>query len=82
MSLLMTIPTHPILSRILVAGAVVFDLIRIWRVDSGDYCSIAHAIKLAWQARSRENLDRKPLPEPQFMNSNLSSAEDIMDASK
>lgn len=62
--------------------AVVFDLIRVWRVDSGDYKTIAEAIMDTWERRKAQLAGERELPKPMLMNSNLSSVEDIEEASR
>ena len=61
-----------------VAGAVVFDLIRTWRLDSGDYASMAEAVVQGWERRCKE-LGAAALPKPGLMNSNLSDAEELLE---
>ena len=65
-----------------IADAVVFDLIRVWRVDSGDYEAIATAIMNTWERRNAQLAGQRELPKPTLMNSNLSSIEDIEEASR
>lgn len=61
---------------------MVFDLIRVWRVDSGDYKTIAEAIMDTWERRKAQLAGERELPKPMLMNSNLSSVEDIEEASR
>ena len=65
-----------------IAEAVVFDLIRVWRVDSGDYRAIAGAIMDTWELRNSQLSPPEQLSKPLLMNSNLSSVEDIEEASR
>jgi hypothetical protein len=58
-------------------GAVVFDLIRVWRLDSGDYAKMAEAVVQGWERRCAE-LGMAALPKPGLMNSNLSDAEELL----
>ena len=59
------------------AGARVFDIFRVWRLDSGDYAQCADVVMTAWEARCRQDpaaAGRRPV----LMNSNLSSADEAL----
>ena len=59
------------------AGSVVFDLISMWRLDSGDYEAMAEAVISAWEKRCRAQPDLAP-PRPKLMNSNISDVEEAL----
>jgi hypothetical protein len=52
---------------------------RVWRMDSGDYPTLAQLIMDAWQQRcsERQAAGLAALPRPQLMHSNISSVDDI-----
>jgi hypothetical protein len=68
--------------------ATVFDLIRVWRLDSGDYLEMAGLVRDAWEERWRERKDEdaddvflpslRP-PQPALMHSNLGSYEEVVE---
>lgn len=73
--------------------AVVFDLFRTWRVDSGDYECAAEEILSAWERRCCTMLQSATMsagpdtpcldscpPQPQLMHSNLESYDDVVRA--
>jgi hypothetical protein len=62
-------------------GARVFDLIRMWRLDSGSYADMAEAVVAAWERRRADAPAPAP-PRPGLMHSNLSSAEEVLEASR
>ncbi|PNH05120.1 hypothetical protein TSOC_008647 [Tetrabaena socialis] len=59
--------------------ARVFDLFRMWRLDSGPYEPLAELIVAAWEERCAElRAEGRPeLPRPQLMHSNLDSVDHI-----
>ena len=71
------------LTRDLFAGAHVFDLLQVWRLDSGDYASVAEAVVRTWERRAAEaaaeDPSRPPLPRPRFMHSNLKDVDMVLD---
>ena len=60
-----------------------FDLIRTWRLDSGDYEAIAEAVICAWELRGSqlEAAGKQKPPRPKLMHSNLSSVEEVLEVS-
>lgn len=52
---------------------------RVWRMDSGDYPTLAQLVIASWQQRSasRQAAGLQALPKPQLMHSNIDSIEDI-----
>ena len=65
------------------AGARVFDLLQVWRLDSGDYATVAEAVMRTWERRAAEAAAedplRAPLPRPRFMHSNLKDVDMVLD---
>jgi hypothetical protein len=58
--------------------------IRVWRLDSGDYATVASAVVEAWEQRcqQREAAGLPPLPRPLLMHSNLSSVEEVQEVGR
>eukprot|EP00884_Botryococcus_braunii_P006522 jgi/Botrbrau1/15871/Bobra.40_1s0055.1 len=65
-------------------GAVVFDIIKIWRLDSGSYERVAEVVISAWETRCRDaaKLGLEPPARPLLMHSNLSSADEVVSVCK
>jgi len=63
----------------LAQGTKVFDLFRMWRLDSGEWQENAALIMDAWHQRCwlREQEGCAPSAPPQLMNSNVSSVDDV-----
>ncbi len=65
------------------AGGRVFDLLHVWRVDSGDYATVAEQIVQAWERRAAaaaaEQPRRPPPPRPRLMHSNLKDVEMVLE---
>ena len=65
------------------AGAHVFDLLQVWRLDSGDYATVAEAVVRTWERRAAEaaaeDPSRPPLPRPRFMHSNLKDVDMVLE---
>lgn len=66
------------------AGATVFDLFRVWRMDSGDYETEAGHVVDAWEARcsERKAAGLAPLPKPVLMHSNLDDVDHVIRMSR
>ena len=63
------------------AGAVVFDLFKVWRMDSGEYEDTAGCVTTAWETRCRQDckaFQRRPV----LMNSNVGSAAEALELSR
>jgi hypothetical protein len=75
---------HPGEIAAIPAHTRVFDLFRMWRLDSGSYADMAGVVVAAWERRCAEAAaaGRPAPPKPGLMHSNLSSAEDILAASR
>ena len=66
------------------AGAVMFDVFKTWRIDSGDYSKIAEVVISAWEHRCQQ-LDQQdglapqgiPRQRPALMHSNLKDVEHV-----
>jgi hypothetical protein len=60
-------------------GGCVFDLFRVWRLDSGCYRVLAQLLHDTWQRRNtvRAAAGAPPLPRLQLLHSNISSLDDI-----
>lgn len=60
-----------------------FDLLQIWRLDSGDYATVAEAVLGVWERRAAaaaaEEPQRTPPPRPRFMHSNLKDVDMVLD---
>ncbi|KAK9838087.1 hypothetical protein WJX81_000247 [Elliptochloris bilobata] len=73
---------HPAEQKVM-RGARVFDLLQIWRLDSGDYAAVAEVVMSAWERRAAEaaaeDPSRTPLPRPQFMHSNLKDVDMVLE---
>mmetsp|Transcript_41353 Transcript_41353/g.104812 ORF Transcript_41353/g.104812 Transcript_41353/m.104812 type:complete len:613 (+) Transcript_41353:60-1898(+) len=63
------------------AGSKVFDLIKIWRIDSGEYAEIAAIILDAWKRRCQvaKAQGLEPIARPVLMHSNLGSVEELLE---
>eukprot|EP00775_Hariotina_reticulata_P004409 gene4409-4662_t len=63
-------------------GSRVFDLLRVWRLDSGNYPELAALLRQTWSKRchARQAGGLPELPPLRFMHSNISSIEDIKQA--
>lgn len=62
------------------SGAVMFDVFKTWRLDSGDYCKVAELVVSAWEDRCREHgggAGGHPQQRPALMHSNLSSVDHV-----
>lgn len=67
------------------AGAVMFDVFKTWRLDSGDYCKVAELVVSAWEDRCREHgggAGGHPQQRPALMHSNLSSVDHVKEVAK
>mmetsp|Transcript_39795 Transcript_39795/g.112908 ORF Transcript_39795/g.112908 Transcript_39795/m.112908 type:complete len:600 (-) Transcript_39795:234-2033(-) len=62
-------------------GAKVFDLLRMWRLDSGDYKEIAPLVLAAWKQRCMqlEVAGCQAPPRPMIMHSNLESVDECIE---
>jgi len=62
-------------------GAKVFDLMKVWRLDSGDYREIAKDVLFAWEKRCMQAREQglPQLPRPRIMNSNLESVDEVLE---
>lgn len=65
---------------VLGTGTVVFDLFKVWRLDSGDYERIAEVVMCGWDSRCEQakKLGAQPPARPLLMHSNLSSADEVV----
>lgn len=63
------------------AGSKVFDLLRVWRIDSGEYTEVANVILDAWKTRCEvaEAQGLEPIPRPLLMHSNLGSVQELLE---
>lgn len=65
------------------AGAVVFDVFKTWRLDSGDYSKYAEAVVCAWEGRctqlSQQGAGPQGVPQqrPALMHSNLKDVDHV-----
>ena len=55
-------------------GAVVFDLFRVWRLDSGKFEDIADVVISAWEKR---HMAGGSAERPLLMHSNLSDIDEV-----
>lgn len=65
------------------SGAVVFDVFKTWRLDSGDYSKYAEAVVCAWEGRctqlSQQGAGPQGVPQqrPALMHSNLKDVDHV-----
>lgn len=71
------------LSLLCFAGAMMFDVFKTWRLDSGDYCKYAEIVVSAWEGRC-EQLHKQgsgpegiPQQRPALMHSNLKDVDHV-----
>ena len=76
--LILVLPTA---DSVFCAGTKVFDLLKVWRIDSGDYLEIRQSIMAGWEQRCRETEaeGRQPPTRPVMMHSNLGTVEEVID---
>ena len=76
------------LSLLFGAGAMMFDVFKTWRLDSGDYAKFAEVVISAWEGRCQQlhNLGIRPegtsWERPALMHSNLKDVEHVQQVAK
>ncbi len=70
------------------AGAMMFDVFKTWRLDSGDYCKVAEMVVSAWEDRCQQ-LERQgggaeglPRQRLALMHSNLKDVQHVQEVAK
>ena len=76
------------LSTLCYAGAMMFDVFKTWRLDSGDYSKYAEVVVSAWEGRCKQLMGQgggpKGVPQqrPALMHSNLKDVDHVKQVTK
>ena len=80
--------SNPLVLTLTHAGAMMFDVFKTWRLDSGDYTKYAEMVVSAWEGRCKQVTEQgsgpKGIPQqrPALMHSNLKDVDHVKQVAK